>query len=88
MIRQIQRDPAVALAERLDADPHDLAGRHDGVEVAGIVAVEPRRQDLGFEIDAGSGAPCSCSITSSSASVPCRRVMMPCHVVTSRPSTA
>ena len=39
-------------------------------------------------IDAGSGAPCSCSIASSSASAPCRRLTTPCHVVAKRPSTA
>ena len=32
-------------------------------------------------IDAGSGAPCSCSMASSSASAPRRRFDEPCHVV-------
>ena len=49
MIGEVQRDAAVALAERLDADPDDFAGRRDRVEIRRIVAVDPRRQDLGLE---------------------------------------
>ena len=49
MIGEVQRDAAVALAERLDADPDDFAGRRDRVEIGRIVAVDPRRQDLGLE---------------------------------------
>ena len=35
VIGEVERDAAVALAERLDADPDDLAGRHQRVEIAG-----------------------------------------------------
>src|SRR5438874_11748401 len=49
MIGEIERDAAVALAERLDADPHHLAGCGDGVEVRWIVDVDPRRQNLRLE---------------------------------------
>ena len=49
MIGEVQRDAAVALAERLDADPDDFAGRHDRVEIRRVVDVEARRQDLGLE---------------------------------------
>ena len=36
--------------------------------------------------DAGTGAPCNCSTTSSNASRPARRRATPCHVATKRPS--
>ena len=49
VVGQVQRDAAVALAERLDADPDDLAGCRDRIEIGRIVAVDPRRQDLGLE---------------------------------------
>ena len=49
MIGQIQRDASVAGAERFDAHPDDLAGRRHGVQVRGIVCVDPRGKDLGFE---------------------------------------
>jgi hypothetical protein len=49
MIGEIERDAAVAIAERFDADPHHLTRRGDRVEVRGIVDVQTRGQDLGLE---------------------------------------
>jgi hypothetical protein len=88
VIGEIQRDAAVAIAERLDADPDDFAGGGERVEIGGIVASMRAGRISRLEIDAGSGAPCSCSIASSSASRPRARATTPCQVVTKRPSTA
>src|SRR5712691_5960834 len=49
MVSEIQRDAAVPVAERVDADPYDLPRGGDGVEIRRIVNVDPRRQDLGLE---------------------------------------
>ncbi len=49
MIGQIQRDPAVALAERLDTNPDHFARCGHRVEIRRIVDVDPCRQDLGFQ---------------------------------------
>ena len=88
MVGQEQRDAAVAFAERFDADPDDFAGRRSGDR--GRRARSPRRAPAGSRvssIDAGSGAPCSCSIASSSASRPPRgAARSPCHVSVNRPS--
>ena len=49
MIGEIQRDAAVALAERLDATQTTSPAAAIGVEIGGVVALDPRRQDLGLE---------------------------------------
>ena len=49
MVGQIERDAAVAIAERLDADPHDLSRRHQRVEVSRRVVGDARRQDVELE---------------------------------------
>ena len=49
VIGQVQRDAAVALAERLDADPDHFARRHQRVEHRGLVVRDARRQDLALE---------------------------------------
>jgi hypothetical protein len=49
VVGEVQRDAAIALAERLDADPDDLAGRGDGIEIGGIVAIDARGENLGLE---------------------------------------
>ena len=41
--------PAVAIAERLDAEPHDLARAHQHIEVGGTIALHAGRQHVGFE---------------------------------------
>ena len=46
MIRKIKRDAAVAVANRLHADPDNFAGGCEGVEISRVVAVDPRGQDL------------------------------------------
>ena len=49
VIGQVEREAAVVLAERLDAAPHDLAGRGQRVEIGRLIALDARRQDLGLE---------------------------------------
>ena len=49
MIGEVQRNPSIALAERLHSHPHDLTRRHDGIQVGWIICADARRQDLGFE---------------------------------------
>src|SRR2546430_314917 len=49
MVGKIQRDTTVAIAQRFHADPHDLACRDDGVEVCGIVSIDPGGKDLRLE---------------------------------------
>ena len=49
MVGEVQRDAAIALAERLDADPDDLAGRGDGIKIRGIQPIDARRENLGLE---------------------------------------
>ena len=46
VIGEIQRDAAVAIAERLDADPRHLAGAEQRVEHRGRVVADAGRQDL------------------------------------------
>jgi len=49
VVRQVQRDASVAIAERLDADPDDFArGRHR-VEIGRLVRGDPRRQHFGLQ---------------------------------------
>src|SRR5207248_6029170 len=40
LIGEVQRDASVALAERLDADPHDFTRRRHRIEVRRIVDVD------------------------------------------------
>ena len=71
VVGQIERDAAVAIAERLDAAPDHLAGGGERVEIGRRVAVD--RAPTGSRSRGstpGSGAPCRFSITSSSASSP------------------
>ena len=49
MIGEVERDAAVAFAERLDAHPDDFAGGHQRVEHRRLVVVDARRQDLALE---------------------------------------
>ena len=49
VIGEVQRDAAVAFAERLDADPDDFAGAHQRVEHPRCVVVYARRQDFALE---------------------------------------
>ncbi len=56
-IGQVQRDAAVALAERFHADPRDLARGRERVEVPGAIALDARRQDLGLEQRGGERRP-------------------------------
>ncbi len=53
MVGQEQRDPTVAFPQRFDADPHDLAGRDQSIEIRRRVALNARRQDLAFELGGG-----------------------------------
>src|SRR2546425_13058342 len=49
MVGEIQRDAAIAIAERLDSDPNDLSGRTEHVEIGRTVILDPRRQNLALE---------------------------------------
>ncbi len=49
MIGEIQRNAPVAVAHRLDPDPRELACCGDGIEIRGVVDIDARRQNLGFE---------------------------------------
>ena len=49
VIGEIQRHAPVAIAERLEADPHHFASRDHGIEVRRVVALEARGEGLGFE---------------------------------------
>jgi hypothetical protein len=49
VIRQVERQSAVAVAEGLDADPHHLASGDQQIEVPGAVAFDARREDVGLE---------------------------------------
>src|SRR5581483_2002137 len=57
MVREIHGDAAVAVAERLDPDPHDFTRGGDRIEIPGVVDVDARREDLGFEDRRGQGRP-------------------------------
>ena len=48
-VGEVQREPAVAIAERLDAAPDDFAGGGQRVEIGGVVALDARREDLALE---------------------------------------
>ena len=54
-IGQVERDTAIAVAELLAADPHHVAGSHQGVEIAGAVIEHARGQDLALQIGGGQG---------------------------------
>ena len=49
VVGEVERDAAVAFAERLDAEPGDLAGRDQRVEQRRPVAGDARRQHLALE---------------------------------------
>jgi hypothetical protein len=49
LVGEVERDTAVALSERGDADPHHLAGAYQQVELPGVVAVEASRQGFARE---------------------------------------
>ena len=88
VIGEVQRDAAVALAERLDADPHHLAAPRSACRAA--AARSRRCAPAGSRARAAtatSGTPCSCSTTSSSASRPRRDRPMPVPATRNRPST-
>ena len=49
MIGEVERDPSIALADRVDACPDDLAGGAERVEVRRFVAVDSLRENFGFQ---------------------------------------
>jgi len=49
MIRQIERDAAVARAQRLDADPGHLTCRHQRVEHGGLEVLDARGQHFALQ---------------------------------------
>ena len=49
VVRQIECEPSVTIADRLDASPHDFAGAAQRVQVRRLVVLYPRGQDFGFE---------------------------------------
>ena len=49
MIGQVEREPAVAIAERLDAAPDHFAGGGERIEIGRVVALDASGEDLGFE---------------------------------------
>ena len=46
LLRQIQPNPSVALANRVEADPVHLARRNQGVEIGGAIAADARGKNL------------------------------------------
>ena len=46
---EIERDAAVAIANLFEADPDDLAGGHDGVEIAGAIVGDARGENFALE---------------------------------------
>ena len=88
MVGEVERDPSVAIAERLDADPDHFACGHQRVEHRRLVVATRAGRISRSSTDAVSGAPCSCSIASSSASAPRRIDPMPCHDTRNRPSAS
>ena len=58
VIGQVEREPPVVLAKRLESAPHDLAGRRQRVEIGWLIALDARRQDLGLENRRDEGRPC------------------------------
>ena len=57
VVGEVECDPAVAFAERLDADPDHLACRGDRIEIGRIVRVDACREDLAFEDRRGDRRP-------------------------------
>ena len=55
LVRQVERNPAVALSEQFDANPYDLARCHQRVELRGFVVVHPGWQHFRFENRCGDG---------------------------------
>ena len=49
VVGEIKRDAAVSFAERLDADPDDLARGHQRVEHRRLIVCDARRQDISLE---------------------------------------
>ena len=49
VVRQIKRNPSVAVADRFDAAPDDLAGGNKGVEVRRLIILHSRGKNFGFE---------------------------------------
>ena len=89
VIREVQRDAAVAIAERFDAQPHHLARSHEEVEVAGAVALDARRQHLGLEHRHREAArPAAARWRRAARRAPARGRTTPCHTVASRPSAS
>ena len=56
VIGQVEGEASIPLAERLDAEPHHLAGREEPIEVGGLVALDARRQNLAFELGGRQGS--------------------------------
>ena len=75
LVAEEQRDAAVVGAERARADPHELARRAELVEVGGPVPATRAGSTSVSRTEAGIAAPWSCSIASTSASVPPRRAV-------------
>src|SRR5688572_18068806 len=55
VIGEVDRNPAVAIAQWLEADPDDLAGRAERVEIGWLVVLDARREDLALENRRGHG---------------------------------
>jgi hypothetical protein len=49
VIRQVERDAAVAFAERLEAAPDDFASSEERVEVRALIVLDARGQDFRFD---------------------------------------
>ena len=49
MVREVERNAAVARADRIDSPPYKLAGRAEQVEIGVPVRIDARRQDFGLE---------------------------------------
>ena len=70
VVGQVEREPAVPVAERLDAAPHDFARRGQRVEIGRVVALDARREDLALEDRGGHRRALQVLDRSSSASRP------------------
>src|ERR1035441_6718086 len=54
-IGQVEGDAAVAVAEGLAADPHDVTGGHQGVEIVGAVIQHACGEDFALQVGGGHG---------------------------------
>ena len=52
-VGQVKRDAAVAITELFTADPYDIAGGHQRVEIVGAVVEDARGEDFTFQVGGG-----------------------------------